>query len=198
MKMKYIAHRIHTIEELQTLSPEWGVEIDLRDRGERLILQHDPFADGLDFEEYLPHFRHSTLILNVKAERVEYRVLELLKKFKVSDYFFLDSSFPMIVKLIGEGEKNIALRFSEFESLETVLAMRGKARWVWVDCFTKLPLDRKSYDLLKEAGFKLCLASPDLLGRPEEIPATRDYLAREKIELDAICTKHHQIPLWER
>ena len=71
------------------------------------------------FEEYLKHYDHGTMILNIKSERIEFRVLELLKKYKVEKYFFLDSSFPMIYLLSEQGEKNIALRFSEFEGLDT-------------------------------------------------------------------------------
>ena len=49
--MEFIAHRINTIEELKQVPTEYGVELDLRDFGERLVLQHDPFKDGEDFEE---------------------------------------------------------------------------------------------------------------------------------------------------
>ena len=44
--MEFIAHRVNTIEELRKVPKEYGVELDLRDFGERLILQHDPFIDG--------------------------------------------------------------------------------------------------------------------------------------------------------
>ena len=51
--MEFIAHRINTIEELKKVPNEYGVELDLRDYGDKLILQHDPFTDGEKFEEYL-------------------------------------------------------------------------------------------------------------------------------------------------
>ena len=47
--MEYIAHRVNTLIELKKIPKEYGVELDLRDYGERLILQHDPFKDGDDF-----------------------------------------------------------------------------------------------------------------------------------------------------
>lgn len=98
--MKFIAHRINTVEELKKIPTEYGVELDLRDRGERLILQHDPFKDGEDFEEYLKHYHHGLMILeNIKSERIEHRVLELVHKYNVREYFLLDSSFPMIFLL---------------------------------------------------------------------------------------------------
>ena len=195
--MEYIAHRINTIEELKQLPTEVGVELDIRDRGDRLILQHDPFTDGEDFEEYLKFYKHGTMILNIKSERVEFRVLELLKNSKVKSYFFLDSSFPMIYLLSKSTEKNIALRFSEFEGLDTILNMENKVEWVWVDCFSKLPLDIENFKILKNKGFKLCLVSPELQAQPEKIEEYRYYLSQNHIVLDAICTKFKNIKLWE-
>jgi hypothetical protein len=39
--MEYIAHRINTIKELKEIPKNYGVELDLRDFGNRLILQHE-------------------------------------------------------------------------------------------------------------------------------------------------------------
>ncbi len=196
-RTEFIAHRINTIAQLRDLPRDYGVEVDLRDRGEKVIMQHDPFADGEDFADYLDQYRHGTMILNIKSERIEHRVAEMLAARGVSRYFFLDCSFPMIVALSRAGERNIALRFSEFEGLDTILAMQGRVGWVWVDCFSRLPIGGETYAALTEAGFKLCLVSPDLVGRAEEIPDYRRQIASEGIVFDAICTKAANIPLWQ-
>jgi hypothetical protein len=195
--MQFIAHRINTIDELKKIPSQYGVELDLRDNGNRLILQHDPFTDGEEFEEFLKHYHHGLMILNIKSERIENRVLELIEKYNVKDYFFLDSSFPMIFFLSNKGEKKIALRFSELEGLDTILSMKGKIDWVWVDCFTKLPIDKESFRTLKEAGFKLCLVSPELQNRESDIENYKNYLLKENIIFDAICTKVYNIPKWQ-
>ena len=39
--MIFIAHRINTIRQLKDIPKECGVEVDLRDFGDRLILQHE-------------------------------------------------------------------------------------------------------------------------------------------------------------
>ncbi len=194
--MEIIVHRINTVAELKNVPPEYGVELDLRDRGDRLILQHDPFKGGDDFEEYLKHYRHGTMILNVKSERIEPRVLELVRQYNVKDYFFLDSSFPMMMTLALQGVKNSAVRFSEYEGLDTVLALKGLVRWVWVDCFTRLPIDGENYRRLKDAGFNVCLVSPELQGRPDDLDGYRAYLRRENIVFDAVCTKAANISFW--
>ena len=194
--MEYIAHRINTVEELKNTPTEFGVELDLRDFGDRLILQHDPFVDGEDFEEYLKHYKHGTMILNIKSERIEHRVLELVKKYEIKDYFFLDSSFPMIYLLSKGGEKNVALRFSEFEGLDTIKNMVGKVDWIWVDCFSKLPITSENFQELKQLGFKFCLVSPELQGQKEKLPEYKEYLAEQGIVFDAICTKIYNIENW--
>ena len=195
--MEFIAHRINKKEELKKLSKEYGVEIDLRDNVDGTIyINHDPFVLGENFENYLKEYNHGTMILNIKSERIELKILELLKKYNIKNYFFLDSSFPMIKLLSDKGEKNIALRYSEYEGLDTLEKMQGKVNWVWVDCFTKLPIDNKIYRKIKDMGYKLCLVSPELQGQPEKIELYAKQIKGEKIEFDAICTKEYNMKRW--
>ena len=113
--MLYCCHRINTINDIKEINNSYGVEIDLRDNTNGEIhLSHDPFILGEKFENFLNYYNHSFLILNIKSEGIEYKILELLIKFNITNYFFLDSSFPMIYKLSNEGNKNIAVRFSKF------------------------------------------------------------------------------------
>ena len=195
--MEYIAHRINTVSELKELPTEYGVELDLRDDlNGRIYIQHNPFEPGEDFEKYLKEYHHGTMILNVKSERIEHKILELISKYDVKSYFFLDSSFPMIWLLSNQGEKNIALRVSEVEGLDTVRNMAGKVEWIWLDCFTRIPVDKKQAKELKQLGFKLCLVSPELEGRPEDLIIYKEQIQNEGICIDAICTKSYNIPKW--
>ena len=195
--MILINHRINTINELKNIKPEYGIEVDLRDNlnGE-IYMAHDPFISGELFDNFLQYYNHRFIILNIKSERIEYKVLELLKKYNITNYFFLDSSFPMIYKLSREGEKNIAVRFSEFEGIDTILVMKGLVNWVWVDCFTKIPLDENNYKQLKEAGFKLCFVSPELQNQQEKLDEYKEYFVNQNINLDMICTKKNNIDKW--
>jgi len=190
------SHRINTVEELINTPQNYGIEIDLRDEGGELILAHDPFVKGERFLDFLKYYKHNGLILNIKSERIEWKVLELLDQHKVQNYFFLDSSFPMMVALAQKGITKQALRFSEYESLETILAFKGKAQWVWVDCFTQYPLTQKSYKVLKENGFKLCLVSPELQGRFDDVEPTQKWLKSEQFLLDGICSKQRFLQSW--
>lgn len=198
--MEFIAHRINTLQELKNLDKNYGVELDLRDNlNGRIYIQHNPFEAGEDFEPYLSEYsRHhsGTMILNIKSERIELKILEMLKQYPVKKYFFLDSSFPMIKLLTDQGEKNIALRFSELEGLDTIRNMAGKVNWAWVDCFTRLPINKETYIELKELGYKLCMVSPELEGQPEKIEEYRNYLKREEIIMDAVCSKVYNSKYW--
>lgn len=191
--MLYVAHRVNTVAQLKETPRDHGVELDLRDQRGRLVLQHDPFKDGEDFEDYLRHFQHRLMILNIKSERIEWRVLELVQRFGIRDYFFLDCSFPMIRQLVEVGERRIAVRFSEAEPVESALALAGLIDWVWVDCFTKMPLDPDAYIRLKE-HFQLCAVSPELQGRP--VTTIADYRnTLRPFPVDAVCTKRPD--LWQ-
>lgn len=194
--MIFISHRINTIQDLKNTPKSYGIEIDLRDYQDRLILQHDPFKDGENFEDFLLHYDHGTMILNIKSERIEYRVLELLKKYNIKEYFFLDSSFPMIYSLLNDGINNIAVRFSEFEGIDTIQNLKNKVKWIWVDCFTELPITADNYNALKKMGFKFCLVSPDLQGQKEKIYEYKKFLKDEGIIFDAICVKSRNIEKW--
>ena len=195
--MQIIAHRRNTIEQLAETPPEQGIEVDIRSQGARLVIHHDPFvADALDFETWLAHYGHGTLILNVKEEGLEDRLLEVMAAHGIRDFFFLDQSFPFLVRSARQGEARCAVRVSEFESVDTALSLAGQVNWVWVDCFSRFPLGRADAARLQAAGFRLCLVSPELQGRldPGEVAALRELLIEEGIAVAAVCTK--QPDLW--
>lgn len=193
--MEIIAHRRNTASELAATPSDLGIEIDIRTRNGDLILHHDPFTDGELLERWLGEFRHGTLILNVKEEGLEDRLIDLMGERGIERFFFLDQSFPFLIRTADKGERRCAVRVSEFESVETALSLAGRIEWVWVDCFTRFPLDGPAASRLAQAGFRLCLVSPELQGRPadSEIPALRSLLEAEGIQPDAVCTKRPEL-----
>lgn len=195
--MKLIAHRRNTLAELNATPIHYGVEVDIRSYGDKLVIHHDPFVQGESFEAWLAAYRHATLILNVKEEGLEARLIALIQRFGIEDYFFLDQSFPFLIKYSRLGEHRCAVRVSEFESIQTALTLAGKVTWVWIDCFTQFPLSHDDAKTLQEVGFKLCLVSPELQGRDAELEiAQLAQLLRERdIRADAVCTKRPD--LWE-
>ncbi len=194
--MEIIYHRRNNIDLLVSTPIDFGVEIDIRTYKNKLIIHHDPCCQGADFEEWLKFYKNGTLILNVKEEGLENMILKILKRHNIQKFFFLDQTFPFLIKTSREGEKRCAVRFSEYESLETVLNLRGLIDWVWVDFFNKLPLNNESFMKIKNNKFKICLVSPELqsFGEKEVIELKRT-LKNQKINVDAVCTKYPS--LWK-
>jgi hypothetical protein len=199
--MHIIAHRRNTLADLAAVPPRYGVEVDIRSHGDRLTIQHDPYVTGGDFADWIGAYaaarRTGTLILNVKEDGLEARLLELVGRHGIENFFFLDQALPTLVRMARQGEKRCAVRVSEYESVETALRFAGLLDWVWVDCFTRFPLAPVESARLVDAGFRLCLVSPELQGRtdPGEIAALRALIAREGHRVAAVCTKRPD--LWE-
>ena len=187
-----IKHRINTVKALKKIDEKYGVEVDIRSWKKKLILSHNPFVIGDDFNLWLKNYKHAFLILNIKEEGLERKVLQMMNKFKIKNFFLLDQSFPLLLKTCLNGENRIAARYSEFESIETVKKLAGLVEWVWVDTFTKLPIKKKDYVELKKCGFKLCLVSPELinLNKIKLLAKYKKDLKLKKFYFDAICSKY--------
>ncbi len=195
--MIIVSHRINTSEALLKIPNKYGIEIDIRSRHDQLILHHDPFCYGELLSDWLKNYKHKLLILNVKEEGLEPQILSLMEKHSIDHFFFLDQSFPFIIKTLNAQEKRTAVRVSEYESIETALKVAGKAQWVWVDCFTKFPINQNEALRLKES-FKICIVSPELQGRSDinEIIKLKNLLQEIHLKPDAVCTKRPDI--WEQ
>ena len=45
--------------------------------------------------------------------------------------------------------KNLSLRYSEYESIETIKKFINNVGWVWIDTFNYLPINKKANKILK-------------------------------------------------
>ncbi len=194
--MLKIIHRINKSQQLAKIPKEYGVEVDIRNDGRRLILNHEPYGGGEGFGAYCRKFGHAFMIANVKTEGIEQDVLAELEKNGIEDFFLLDLTFPSIVRLSRAGEHRLAVRFSEYEPLEAALSAKGMADWAWIDTFTRLPLDGKSNARLKRAGFRTCLVCPERWGRPYDIAKYRNRMKEEDALPDAVMASLAYAPGW--
>ena len=183
--MRLYKHRINTIADLERVPEGMGIEFDLRSSGSDVIVTHDPFTDGPTIEEYFPRIGARPCIFNVKCEGIEERVRGLAKEHGIKEYFFLDCSVPAAMKLKRLGEKRLAVRYSEVEPVEGVLAWRGHADWVWVDCFTRFPIEEPAWSSIAN-DFKICLVSPELQGH-SDFDALKGQVRDRAYH--AVCTK---------
>ena len=196
--MEFISHRRNTIAQLKKTNVKYGIEVDIRSKDDDIIIHHDPFYSGENFIDWIKEYKHGTLILNLKEEGLEEIIMNIMKKYNINNFFFLDQSFPFLIKTVKSGESRTAVRISEFESIETAKLLSGKVDWVWIDCFSRFPLSNKSFQILKDCGFKICIVSPELQGfdPKKEIAIYNKIFIEEKIIPDAICSK--RIDLWEK
>ncbi|MBI1860396.1 MAG: hypothetical protein HYR96_05715 [Deltaproteobacteria bacterium] len=198
--MQYIKHRINSAKELPSLNRAWGAEIDLRSdvsRPGEILLSHDPWRWGETLEEWLGVWGElgfgGPLILNTKEDGLEARALELLEARAISHFFFLDTALPTLVRITAKRERRFAVRLSAFESLESVMRFRGRADWVWVDCFEGVPVEEALVRRIAQ-HFQVCLVSPELQGRPVDSIAQFQGLAKLA---QAICTKNPEAWLFQ-
>jgi len=180
-------HRVNTLADLDLVPEAMGIELDLRSSGDRVIVTHDPFTEGPTIEEYFPRIGRRPCIFNVKCEGIEPRVRELAAQCGIEDYFMLDLSVPAAVKLARASETRMAVRFSELEPAAGALAWKGRAAWLWVDCFERFPVEEPTWSELA-AAFRICIVSPELQGHTGEAwTRLRESLAGRRF--DAVCTK---------
>ena len=190
--MEIILHRVNEINTLINSDQKYGVEIDLRSIN-KLIIHHDPFSkNNEDFEKWLSFYKHGTLIINIKEEGLENEIIKKLDKYDISNFFFLDQSFPFLILKNKIVKKRTALRFSEFETIDTIIKSYNYANWIWIDCFTKYPqISFNKMKILKQKYlFKTCLVSPELQGHDMKKFVQKNKTLIKNYQLDAVCTRN--------
>ena len=184
--MEIIIHRVNKIKDLKKISQDFGVEIDIRANGSNLILNHEPFNTGDKLKDYLENYKHKTLVLNIKEAGIEEKVLSLVKKYSIKSYFLLDVEMPYLYKATIKGQKNIAVRFSEYENIFLAKYFKNKLKWVWIDTVTMLPVTNNNKNILNK--FKSCIVCPERWGRKKDIKVYKEKLKRIKFKPTAIMT----------
>ena len=189
-----IAHMINALEELEKVPKEYGVEIDLRsscDTG--VVLSHDKIEQGktyLTLDRFLQNYDHNFIIANIKESGIEIDVINKIRKF-TNNFFLLDIEFPFIISSNKKYKDYLSIRYSEYESIETVKKLKDYVNWVWIDTFSKLPvLDNNLSD------FKSCLVSPCRWGRQEDIAIYKEVLKSKNFNLDAVMAELSLLNSW--
>ncbi|MCB9682144.1 MAG: hypothetical protein H6733_11825 [Alphaproteobacteria bacterium] len=195
--MIVVAHRRNTVAELAATPPELGVEVDVRSFGDRLVVVHDPFVDGVPFETWLRGYRHALLVVNTKEEGLVEHVLPVLRAHGVERFFFLGPPVPELLPFAAHGERRFSVRVSEVHHPGTALALADRVDWVWLDGFAGFPVDAATARALHDAGLAVCLVSPELYGRdPDEVDAYAAAARATGVPFAAVCTR--QVARWQR
>ncbi|MCX7978984.1 MAG: hypothetical protein N2578_08275, partial [Bdellovibrionaceae bacterium] len=186
-------HRLNKIEDLERVSSQInGCEVDLRSdvkKNGQIHLSHDPWSLGDDFEQWLVCYKKKSLsgplILNTKEDGLEKRVIELMSRYKISNYFFLDTTIPTLVKYLETpAAKHFSVRVSKFESPLTSRHLVDRAGWIWLDCFDGVPMTLGQLHGVELK--KICLVSPEI--QVAGAPVTEEFVQLGR-KCAAICTK---------
>jgi len=175
-----------------------GVEIDVRIFHGNIVLQHDPFCNGIKLEDWVNDYNLKLLIVNVKEEGLEEGIQKILNNANIDNYFILDETIPFIIKYCSVGFSNFALRVSLWEDINSAIKIlhtfERPPNWVWLDTFNgKIPFTSDKLKKLKNLGAKICLVSPEL--HPDyqfKVPCSnfmKQYYKFDNGFFDAICTK---------
>ena len=188
--MLIVKHRVNRIKKLKQTSKEFGVEIDLRSNNKSIYLNHDPFKRGEKFEKWIKSFRHKLVVLNVKEEGLEKKIIKILKKNNVKSFFFHDQTFSSL--LTNMKKTSTSIRYSEFEEIKRKEYIFKYIKWLWIDHFTKFSLNKNFYKFLKKNKVKICLVSPELVNKKtayKSILKIKKILLKKRFIIDAVCTK---------
>ena len=187
--MIIIKHRINTIRNLNKTDKNFGVEIDLRSDKKNIYLHHDPFKKGVLFKKWIKYYKHKIMVLNVKEEGLEKSILKILKKYRINNFFFHDQTFSTLLKNMSKTK--VSVRYSEFENLKNIKHLFKRIKWIWIDNFSVIRLEKKFYSYLKKKKVRICLVSPELVkkSRVSEIKKIILYFKKNNFTIDAVCTK---------
>ena len=94
-----IIHRVNDVQDLNKLSVNFGVEIDIRANNGALILSHDlNQKNSSNLNDYLDVYNHQFLVANIKESGIEEEVINALETKNISNYFLLDVEFPFLLQ----------------------------------------------------------------------------------------------------
>ena len=177
--MIIIKHRVNSIKEI---NPKFGLEIDIHNYNNKLVLAHDhPNEQSIKLEDFITHIpKNSLLAINIKNEEVEVELKIILSRSKTTNYFTFDWPVTSLRNAINH-DLNCAFRLSEYEK-----DIVPNCPWVWLDSFNGIWYDADFLISLKKSGIKLAIVSPELHNREADINKVKDIV--NAVKVDAMCT----------
>lgn len=193
--MEIIVHRVNKINELLGLDHQYGVEVDLRSFGSNIILNHDPYVNGDNFQDYIENYKHGTLVANIKESGIENEVIKIIKtNKKIKNFFLLDVEIPYLFECLKKKNKNCAIRVSYFEPLIQQIKFKPIFNWFWIDTIKKFNFTTEDIDILNNN--KVCLVCPERWSKPKLIKYYKKFFKRNKIKVNSVMTSHKYINDW--
>ena len=152
----------------QSIDSGFGMETDIRDHNNELVISHDipkSQSDLLTLNEFLELYSESkcelTLALNIKADGLSELLKKSLKLFNINNYFVFDMSIPDTLSY----KNNSTIFYTRQSEYEKEPVFYNESRGVWLDEFYSSWIDSKTLKVHYENNKKICIVSPELHGR---------------------------------
>lgn len=177
----------------RSFSCGFGTETDIRDFNGELVISHDIASENCIslkkfFEIYKSFNKNLSLALNIKADGLQSKLKELIKRYEIENYFVFDMSTPDKILYL----KHDLVTFTRQSEYETTPICYDKASGVWMDEFYEHWIDKTALQRHLANGKKVCIVSPEL-HRREYKKEWQDYkqIAKELKRNDImICTDY--------
>ena len=154
---------------LKAFESGYGVELDIRNEGSKLVVGHDinDITWELEdlFKEYKNNQSSNTIALNIKSDGMARHLKKLIEKYEIANYFVFDMSIPETVSYIREDLKWFA-RISDIEEIPKSFRENFSIKGIWLDSFYgSYPDHRKVIEILENCSLPVCIVSPELHSR---------------------------------
>lgn len=151
----------------------FGTETDLRDIDGEIVISHDmPTRNDqlITIEQFLQIYSsydpELPLALNIKSDGLQLPIAEMVKRFKLNNYFLFDMSIPDHVQYVKSSLKT----FSRQSEHEPTPALYESASGIWMDEFYSNWISEKDISKHIENNKTVYIVSPEL--------HKREYLSR--------------------
>lgn len=153
----------------RSFSSSFGTETDVRDYRGELVISHDIANENcitVDrfLQVYSSYKNPLTLAFNIKADGLHQKLMGLLQKYKITNYFVFDMSVPNGLLYLKQNLR-VFTRQSEFEMQPSFYE---SAQGVWLDEFNSHWItDAVIRDHINRKK-QVCIVSPELHSRGYE------------------------------
>ena len=117
-----------------------------------------------------------------------------MDSYSINSFFLLDVEMPYLFNAVKKGQRNIAVRFSEYEDISIPNYFKNKLNWIWIDTVTKLPITKNNISII--SNFKSCIVCPERWNREHDIQKYKKYLNEINFKPTAVMTSFKTANLW--
>ncbi len=186
--MTPIIHRVNNPAMLKDIPSAMGIEVDVRSKDGKIILSHEINEEEGSFSDFLHGYNHELLVINIKEAGTEKEIINILDKNKIEKYFLLDIEFPFLLQNHVQHGNNLSVRFSKYESIETVNNFSKSVNWLWIDTYEDFEMNDSIARIIK--NFNTCLVSPSRWGQPDKLSYFINKFEKFNIHIDYVMIEN--------